>query len=167
MQRHTMEHEIHCPPERIWALYFDEDFNQQMYREGLGFPACKITRRDDDGEILRWGLAMTPKINMPRAVAKIVGDKVGYTEEGEWIRAQNIYKFRIVLAAFGDKVRLAGTMRFVAHGEGRCKRLVEFEAEAKIFGVGKLIEKTAADNTLSGWADSARFINGYLARNCP
>ena len=165
MQRDKTEHVIHCPPERIWALYFDEDFTHAMYREGLGFPSSKITKREDDGEVLRWTLAMTPKVNMPKAVAKLVGDRVGYTETGEWIRAQNLYKFRIVLAAFGDKVRLQGTMRFVPHGEGQAKRVADIEAEAKIFGVGGIVEKTAVDNTVSGWRDSARFINAYLAKH--
>jgi hypothetical protein len=33
-----------------------------------------------------------------------------------------------------------------------------------VFAIGKLIEGTAADNTIDGWNKSANWINGYLAR---
>ncbi|PRP92214.1 hypothetical protein ENSA5_50620 [Enhygromyxa salina] len=164
MQRRELDHEIHCPPARLWQLYFDDAFNVEMYEAGLGFPSCKIAERTDDGETLHRRMVMIPKLEMPRAVAKLVGDKVGYEEIGDWVRSEGVFRWRLLLAAFGDKVRVAGTMRVVASGEARCRRLVEFEVEAKIFGVGALVEKTALNNTVDGWNASAAWINGYLAR---
>lgn len=164
MQRHHMDHEIHCPPERLWQLYFDNAFNVEMYEQGLDFPSCKIPERSDDGETIHRRMVMTPKIDMPRAVAKVVGDRVGYEEIGHFSRKQGVYHWRLILAAFGPKARVGGTMRVVPHGDGRCRRVVDFEVEVQIFGIGKLVEKTAADNTIAGWTDSAKWINGYLAR---
>lgn len=165
MQRHTLDHELHCTPERIWPLYFEDAFNVEMYERGLGFPSCKIVERRDEGDKLFRRMQMTPKLEMPKAVTKIVGDRVGYEETGEWVRSEGAYHWRLLLAAFGDKLRVAGTMRFVAHGDGHCRRLVEFEVDAKMFGIGKLVEKTAAQNTIEGWHNSAKWINDYLARN--
>jgi hypothetical protein len=163
MQRHHMDHEIHCAPARLWELYFDNDFNVEMYERGLGFPSCKILERRDDGKTVHRRMALIPKLEMPAAVAKIVGDKVGSEEIGDWVRSEGVFRWRMLLAAFGDKLRLEGTMRVVAHGAG-CRRIVDFEVEAKMFAVGKLIEGTAADNTIEGWNNSAKWINGYLAR---
>jgi hypothetical protein len=165
MRRHHMDHEIHCSPERMWELFFDNEFNVEMYEQGLGFPSCKILERTDDGEVLHRRMVMIPKLEMPKAVAKLVGDKVGFEEIGDWTRKQGVFRWRLLLAAFGDKVRVEGEMRLVANGEGHCRRVVDFEVEAKMFGVGKLIEKTAAENTIDGWTKSAKWINGYLARN--
>jgi hypothetical protein len=164
MQRHQMDHAINCAPTRLWELYFDNDFNVEMYERGLGFPSCKILERRDDGKTLHRRMAMIPKLEMPAAVAKIVGDKVGFEEIGDWVRSEGVFRWRMLLAAFGDKVRVEGTMRVVERGAGHCRRLVDFEVEAKMFAVGKLIEGTAADNTIDGWNKSAKWINSYLAR---
>lgn len=164
MQSHHLDHEIHCAPARLWELYFDNDFNVEMYERGLGFPSCKILERRDDGKTLHRRMAMIPKIEMPAAVAKIVGDKVGFEESGDWVRSEGTFRWRLRLAAFGDKVRVEGTMRVVEHGAGHCRRLVHFEVEAKMFAVGGLIESTASDNTIDGWNKSAKWINTYLAR---
>ena len=164
MQRHHMDHEIACSSARLWQLYFDDSFNIEMYERGLGFPSCKIVERRDDGKVLHRRMAMIPKVDMPKPVAKLVGDKVGFEEIGDWVRSEGVYRWKMVLAAFGDRVRLEGEMRVVEHGAGHCRRLVDFEVEAKIFGVGKLIETTAADNTIDGWNRSAKWINEQLAR---
>jgi hypothetical protein len=164
MQRHHMDHEIHCAPARLWELYFDNDFTIEMYERGLGFPSCKILERRDDGKTVHRRMALIPKLEMPAAVAKLVGDKVGSEEIGDWVRSEGVFRWRMLLAAFGDKLRLEGTMRVVPHGADHCRRIVDFELEAKMFAVGKLIEGTAADNTIVGWNNSAQWINKYLAR---
>lgn len=165
MLRNQFEQQIHCPPERFWALFFDDAFNVEMYEQGLGFPSCKISERTETETSLHRVMAMIPKIDMPKAVAKIVGDKVGTEEVGTWDKPAGVYRWHLNLAAFGDKVKVGGTMRVVPDGEGRCKRIVEFEVDAKVFGVGKLLEKTASDNTVSGWTNSANYINGWLAKH--
>ena len=164
MIREHMDHEIHCAPERLWQLYFDRDWNVEMYERGLGFPSCKIVEQREQGDHIIRRMTVVPKIDMPGPVRKIVGDKVGYEERGDYDRAAGVFHWQVVLAAFGDKARVEGTMRVVPHGTAHCRRVVDFEVEVKMFGVGKLIERTAADNTIDGWNNSARWINQYLAR---
>ncbi|HLT35869.1 MAG TPA: DUF2505 domain-containing protein, partial [Enhygromyxa sp.] len=159
-----VEHEIHCPPERLWELYFSNEFNVEMYEQGLGFPSCKIPERTDDGKILHRRMTMIPKVELPKPLAKVVGDRIGFDEIGDWVRSAGEYRWKIVLAAFGDKVRIEGTMRVTPHGADHCLRKAEYEVEARVFGIGGLVEKTAAQNVLDGWHSSAKFINGWLAR---
>lgn len=165
MQRHKIEHEIHCPAERMWELFFSDAFNIEMYEQGMGFPSCKVPEKTDDGKVLHRRMVMTPKVEMPKPLAKIIGDRIGFEEIGDWVRSANEYRWKIVLAAFAEKVRIEGTMRLVPHGSAQCTRKVEFLVDANVFGVGGLIEKTSAQNVLDGWNASAKWINGYLARN--
>jgi hypothetical protein len=164
MRSHHLDHEFACSPARLWELYFDDAFNVEMYEQGLGFPSCKVVERRDDGKILHRRMTMIPKVQMPAALAKIVGDKVGFDEIGDWVRSEGVFRWQVRLAAFGDKVRIEGQMRVVEHGVGHCRRVVDFEVEAKIFGIGKLIEGTAADNTIDGWNRSAQWISKSLSR---
>lgn len=167
MQRHKVEHEIKCPPARMWELFFSDEFNIEMYEQGMSFPSCKVPERRDDGRVLHRRMAMTPKVEMPKALAKVVGDRIGFEEIGDWDRSTDEYRWKIVLAAFGDKVRIEGTMRLLPHGADHCMRKVEFLVEANVFGIGGILEKTSAQNVLDGWHNSAKWINGYLARNPP
>lgn len=164
VQRHHMDHVIHCAPERLWELYFDSDFNVEMYERGLGFPSCKVIERREQGEHLIRRMVMVPKIDMPGPVAKLVGDKVGFEERGDWNRNEGVFRFKLILAAFGDKARIDGEMRLAPHGEGYCRRIVDFEVEVEMFGVGGMIEKTVMDSNIDGWNRSAKWINEYLAR---
>ncbi|NVB39709.1 DUF2505 domain-containing protein [Pseudenhygromyxa sp. WMMC2535] len=165
MAEYRLENVIDCPIERKWALFFDDAFNVEMYEQGLGFPKCEIAERRDDGEVLHRRMICVPKLEVPKALAKIVGDRTGYEEIGDWVRSAGEWRWRLVLSAFGDKVAINGTMRLEPLGEGKCKRVTVFTVAAKVFGIGKIVEKTAADNVISGWSDSARWINGWLARN--
>lgn len=165
MESHKIEHEIHCPPERMWELFFSDEFNVEMYEQGLGFPSCKIPERTDDGKVLHRRMVMIPKVEMPKPLAKVVGDRIGFEEIGDWVRSSGRYEWRIVLAAFGEKVRIQGVMRLEPHGSGHCLRKVHFEVEAKVFGIGGMLEKTSAHNVLEGWNSSAKWINGWLAKH--
>jgi len=165
MQRHTIAHEINCPPERMWELFFSNEFNFEMYEQGLGFPSCTIPELTDKGDVLHRRMVMVPKLEMPKPVAKIVGDRVGYEEIGDWVRSAGEWRWRLILAAFGDKVHIEGVMRLEPHGDGHCMRKVNFEVDAKMFGIGKIIENTATQNVIDGWNASAKWINGYLERN--
>ncbi len=165
MQRHELVHEINCPPERMWELYFDDEFNRRMYCEGLGFPKCETVEKREQGGILHRRMVMIPKVELPKAVQKMVGDRVGFEEIGDWDKAAGVFRWKLILAAFGDKVRVEGTMRLQPFGNGHCKRITAFESESKVFGVGGLLEKTAADNVIGGWNASAKWINAWLARS--
>lgn len=163
MQRHELTHEIHCLPARMWELFFDDTFNVQMYCEGLGFPKCEIPEKREQAGVLYRRMEMIPKIEVPKPLAKIMGDRVGFTELGEWHKSKGVYKYKLILAAFGEKVRIEGTMRLLEQGVDHSRRVTAFEVESSIFGIGGLIEKTSADNVINGWNFSAGWINKWLA----
>lgn len=163
MQRHELVHEIQCPAARMWELYFDDAFNVQLYCEGLGFPKCEtVEKRERDGIVHR-RMVMVPKIEVPKPLAKLFGDRVGFEEIGDWDKRAGVFRWKLILAALGDKVRIEGTMRLIDQPEGICQRKTAFEVESKTFGIGGLLEKTSAENVLNGWNSSAKWINRWLA----
>ncbi|MFV8754578.1 DUF2505 family protein [Nannocystaceae bacterium ST9] len=167
MQRHELVHEIHCPSARMWELFFDDKFNVQMYCEGLRFPKCETVEKIERGGVLHRRMVMTPKVEVPKPLAKVFGDRIGFEEIGDWERSADpgkaVYRWQIILAALGDKVRITGTMRLIDIAEGHCSRRTEFEVESKVFGIGGMLEKTSADNVIAGWNGSAKWINSWLA----
>ena len=47
-------------------------------------------------------------------------------------------------------------------GEGKCRRIADISMEAKVFGVGGMLESTTEKNMRQGYDASARFMNQWI-----
>jgi hypothetical protein len=63
------------------------------------------------------------------------------------------------------KLRIEGALRCEPRGDAASVRVVDLEAEAKIFGVGGMLEASTAKSLRKGWDDSAAFINRWVAEH--
>ena len=161
MGKFTMTHDLACDPDRFWTLFFDRDFNVKLFAT-LEFPEWHIVeQREEEKEIVRIVRAI-PKMEAPAPVAKMLGDRFGYREEGHFDRASKIYKFVIEPSAMKEKLRNEGTVRCEPAGPGKSKRIVDITAEAKVFGIGGLIESSFEKSYRTGWGKSAEFFNRWV-----
>lgn len=164
MGKFTVSHEINCDVDTFWKTFFDKTFNEKQYLEALGFPDFQILeQKETDGQITR-RVAGTPKMNLPGPVAKILGPNFRYTEEGTFDKAGKTWRWKMIPSVLADKLRQEGTLRVEPVGEGRVRRVADLVIEAKIFGIGGLLESTAEKQLREGWDQSAVFMNKYLAR---
>ena len=104
-----------------------------------------------------------PKMNVPNAVAKLLGDRFAYEEEGRFDARAQKWSWKMKTSTLTDKLHNAGTVTIERVGEDTCVRVSEIEMEAKVFGVGGLLEKTTEEEYSSGWEASARFMNKWIA----
>lgn len=161
MATFVMRHELECDCETFWKLFFNEEFNEALFK-ALEFPAWKlIDSKETDTEIIRTVKA-TPKMEAPAAVAKLLGSSFGYDEEGRYNKAAKTLKFIIKPNVMTDKLRNEGTVQCEPRGEGKSTRVVEIIAEAKVFGVGGMIESSFEKSFKVGWQKSADFINKWV-----
>lgn len=163
MPKFTVTHEIHCDVDTFWKLFFDQAFNEAMYKQGLHFPEFRVLeQRETDREIVR-KVAGQPKMDMPGPVAKVLGSGFRYTEEGTFDKATRTWRWKMTPSTMADKLRQEGTLRVEPAGEGRVRRVAELVNEAKIFGIGGMLEGFAEKSLRQGWDDSARFMNGWIS----
>ena len=161
MATFTMRHELECTPEVFWKLFFEKDFNEQLFK-ALEFPEWKlIETKETDKEIIRIVKA-TPKMEAPAAVRKLLGSKFGYDEEGRYDKASKTHKFIIKPNVLTEKLRNEGTVNCEPRGEGKSTRVVTIIAEAKVFGLGGMIESSFEKSFRVGWQQSADFINKWV-----
>lgn len=165
MPSFTMVHEIDCDLERFWKLFWDEELGKAMFQH-LQFPKWEVVdKKETDTEIVRIVKA-TPKLEMPGPVAKLLGPGFGYTEEGRFDKASKKYEFVIKPTALADKLKNEGTVRAEAiDGGKRTKRIVDVVLEAKVFGVGGMIESVTEKGTREGWTKGAAFINDWIKKH--
>jgi len=162
MGKFTVTHEIQCNAETFWKIFFDKDFNIKLYRENLGFPEFTIMdQRETDSEIAR-KVKGTPKMDVPGPVAKVLGSNFGYTEEGKFNKSTKLWQWKMIPGTMPDKLRNEGTLRIEPIGESKVRRVADLIVEAKIFGIGGLIESSAEKQLRDGWDKSARFMNEWI-----
>ena len=95
-------------------------------------------------------------------MAKILGDSFGYTETGSMDKKAKTWKWKLTPTTMADKIKQEGLLRITAAGDNKVRRDVEMVIEAKVFGIGGMLEKTAETSLREGWEDSAKFMNKWL-----
>ncbi len=164
MGKFTVTHEINCSADHFWKLFFDPEFNTRLYREALGFPKYEVLKHEETDAQITHKVMGQPKMNMPGPVAKLLGSNFVYTEEGTFDRATKIWRWKMTPSALADKMRNEGTLRIEPIGDQKVRRIADIIIEAKIFGIGGMIESSAEKQLREGWEDSAKFMNKYLAQ---
>lgn len=163
MSTFKVTHEINCNVETFWKLFLDKTFNEKLYKEGLSFPEFTIVSQNEtDTEVTRKCTGQ-PKMDMPAPVMKLLGSGFRYTEEGKLNKATMVWTWKMIPSALADKLRQEGTLRVEASGDNKVRRVAELINEAKVFGVGGLIESSAEKQLRSGWDQSATFMNKWIA----
>ena len=162
MRNIQLNHEINCNAETFWKVFLDREFNETLFRKELGFPQYDIISFDEkDGEIVR-RVKGNPKNSAPKAVQKLMGDGFGYLEVGRMKRGDSVWTFKITPNTMADKITNEGFVKCEPAGEDKVRRVSELKFEARIFGVGGMVESTAEKDFRDGYDVSAVFMNRWI-----
>ena len=167
MLEFTLRHEIDCSRERFWELFFDDDFTRDMIVGGLDFASCDIDPIRESGDRRTRTMRVIPKLDVPAAVAKLLGPKLGYTEEGTFFGGKELWTYTLRLSVLSERIRLGGKLKIEPIDDTKCRRISDLWCEVKILGLGKMVEKAAEKNMRDGWNKSAAWMNRWLADHPP
>lgn len=164
MRRFTLVQEIAGSVEDHWKLFLDEEFDRRQYLEGFGFPKYELLESKDSESETRRKIRVQPKLDVPAAVAKILGDKFGYTEESVFDKKSKVYRAKMTTNVLSDRLFSDSVVRVepVGAGNDRCRRTCDLSVEAKIFGIGGLVEVALEKNLRDGWEKGAVYMNQQL-----
>ncbi len=163
MAKLNMTHEIRCDEATFWKVFVDKEFNERLYKDALGFPEFAITEQQDGETEYKRKAVGTPKMNAPGPVQKLLGSNFKYTEDGRLDKKAGLWTFKIIPSTLADKMKTEGTVKLEKAGEGKVRRVVEIIIEAKVFGLGGILEGTAEKQFKDGWEKSADFMNKWVA----
>jgi hypothetical protein len=158
-----ISHEFDGTDEAFFALFFSKDEATRMYREYMQFPEFSVTQTEDGDRIKRTIVAI-PKMEMPSALAKIAGGSVRYTEEGVFDKKTKVYTWKTTPSILPDKIKNEGVMRVESLPNGKIRRTAEITLEAKVFGLGGVIEGTFEKTIRDGWEKATQFFREELAK---
>jgi hypothetical protein len=147
-----------CDADGFWKLFFDREFNQKLYKEGLGFKSYDILDMTETSRRTKG----VPAMKLPGPVAKLLGDSFGYEENGTLDKASGIYRWKMTPNTMVDKLFTSGSVKIESAGEGKVKRTSEASIEAKMFGVGGLLEGTAESEMRASWEKETAFMSRWI-----
>lgn len=151
---------LDCSEEEFWERIFrSEEFNHYLY-EGLGF----------EYELEEWNpetgyrrAKISPGQQLPRPLAKVLGERFSYVEEGIFDAETECYEFCVIPSAVADRIRAKGAVTVEGVSAHQCERRVLLEIGAEVLGLGRLIEAYFIATTREQYAKNAALVNEYLA----
>lgn len=164
MADRRIEHNFDCSVNTFWSeVFLNQDYNQALFRERLRFERWEVVSQTETATGLARVVEAVPRVGeMPGPLRAILKNGVGYTEHGEFNRAESLYTLKAVSHSLPDKLMLTGEMRVTADGEGRCRRVHMAHAKAKVFGVGGLLEGRVLDGVEKSYNRAAEFTHDWL-----
>lgn len=159
------EHRIPASAADFWEWIHGADYEARVAL-ALGLTEYReLERREDAGAVYRRLRVAAP---LPSAFAPLLArvarvDEVAYVEE-QW-RQPDAYRvrWRMTPEVLAERVRVAGELRLEPAGSRHCKRILEGEISARIFGVGPLLERAAIREVVRAYDTAAR-VAAELAR---
>jgi hypothetical protein len=151
---------LDCSVRDFWERIFaSEDFNRYLY-DGLGF---EYELQEWDHESGRRRAKVWPTHQMPRPVARVLGERFSFVEEGIYDASAQRYDFRVVPSTLADRIRATGSVLVEPVSEHQCERRVTLTIGAEVLGLGRLIEAYFLAATREQYAKNAALVNEYLA----
>jgi uncharacterized protein DUF2505 len=148
-----------CSAETFWKTFLDERYTRALFLDELKYKSVDFLELTDSARKLR----VSPNINLPGVVQKLVGDTFSYEEHGTLDRAKNEWSWRMVPKK--ELVATRGKVRIEPMGDGQCRRNDEVIVEGKIFGLGGVIESTAEKEIRASWDKERAFLTRWLEQH--
>lgn len=162
METLSVSHEIHCSADRFWTTFFDPDFNEQLFVQELGFrDYCVLEQKESENGIECRSTGVIES-HLATPLRTLTGQEMRYVHQGCFDRSSRCYRWQSVPARMADRLRLEGSMRIEPIGTDCVRRIVEFNVEARIFGIGGLLESKVVKELSAECEVSAAAMNRYF-----
>lgn len=161
-----IEHNFDCDEGTFWEkIFFSEPFNRQMYLEHLHFKHWEVVEFRESDSLITRIVSVTPKVgDLPGAVKSLIGDNLGYREEGSFDKKLRRFRVNVVPTVLADKLSVRGEIWLKALGPAQCRRIFDAQVSAKLFGVGSIIEKRIIADLQLSYNAGAAFTSDYLKK---
>lgn len=159
MRKPTASHTVNCDVDTYWEIFRDEAFTKELH-DDLGTRELEVLELNDTTRRLR----VAPKLSMPKPVQKLLGDSFVYEEQADFDRDTNTWSWKVIPSTMRDKLSTFGKFRLEALEGGKCKRIDEATIEAKVFGIGKLMEGSTEKQVMETWDAEVAAVNRWAAK---
>ena len=156
-------HDIAASEDVFWKVFFDKEFNEELFLRTLGFDAWKIVSIDETADRIERVVDAVPKIgDLPGPLKKLVENGVGYRERGTFVRADRRMKITVEPSVMTDKLSISGVIHTERTGDQTCRRIYDAVVVAKVFGIGGMIESRILQDIKQSYDKAAVMTNRWV-----
>ncbi len=163
-----LRHAIDTDLTTFWdRMFFEPDFNREVYVAGLQFPEWTLLSDDDrPNERLR-KIKVVPKQDAPAVIKKLAAGTFSYVEEGRFDKATRRYSMRITPSVLSDKIKIEGEILAEPDPQNgkRVYRVTKMTIEVRIFGLGSIVEGFLGKSIEESFVNSVPLANKYIAQH--
>lgn len=166
MKERRIEHTYSCSEEVFWnRIFLDDEYNQKLFVGELHFESWRVVRSEVRGSEVHRVVEGVPRIGdrVPGAVKKLLADGVGYEERGVVDLQAHRYRLEVTPRSLANKLTITGELSTTPVGERACRRIYIGRVEARVFGVGGVLEDLLLDNIAKSYDKAAVFTNRWIA----
>jgi len=162
MREFTLVQDIAGTVDEHWRTFFDPAFEQVIVK-AMKFRLYEVVARDEDDSALTQKTRAVPRWDIAAVLGKLFGASPGYVEEGRFDKAARIWRTSTIPDSLADKITCEMVMRMEPVDDTRSRRVLDFKIEARVRGLGGMVESSLEKNLRNGWRDSGEFISRYIA----
>lgn len=165
MKERRIEHVYDCSAEVFWnQIFLDEEYNRKLFLDELHFSVWKVLRSEERGNELHRVIEATPPLgDLPGALKRLLSEGLGYEEHGVLDRAQRRYRLEVKPRSLANKLTIQGELTTQPISDRSCRRIYVPRVEARVLGVGGMIEQRLLDDIEKSYNKSAVFTNRWIA----
>lgn len=139
------EHVIPMEAHAYFRLNNDPEF-EQFQAERINLESYEEVERSENGGKIHRRIQVVPDIQLPGAIRKVVDKQLGdrklyYEELRDYVDGELEYTWKIVPPVMADRMDVGGKVVVEPIDEGSCKRILDGETKANVFGIGGMLEK--------------------------
>lgn len=167
MQERRFEHTYNCSADVFWSqIFLDEAYNQRMFLQELHFESWRVLRSEERGTEVHRVVEGVPKLgDLPGPLKKLLSEGAAYEERGVVDRAQQRYRLEVTPRSLASKLSISGELFTTPLSERSCRRTYVARVEARVFGVGKMIEDRLLHDLQRSYEKAATFTNRWIAEH--
>lgn len=156
-------HDIQGSEDTFWKLFFDKEYNEALFLGALGFDSWKLVSQDEKADRIERVVDVVPKLgDLPGPLKKLVENGVGYRERGSFVRAEHRMKMAVEPTVMADKLTISGLLYTERTSDKSCRRIYDAVVNAKVFGLGGMIEGRIMQDIKASYDKAAEFTNKWI-----
>jgi hypothetical protein len=169
MKERRIEHTYSCTSDVFWnQIFLDEEYNRRLFLDELHFESWRVRSSETRGsEIHRVIDAVPPIGELPAPLKKLLSSGAGYEERGVVDLQAHRYRLEVTPRSLASKLTIQGELSTTPAGEHSCLRTYVAKVDARVFGLGGLIEDRLLSDIERSYTKAAAFTNRWIAEHVP
>lgn len=161
---YTISDDFETTPERYWEMFFDDAYNEALFKHlRIGRQVLEFSREGEgDALVIRRKQILTPEREAPKMLQKLVKGAIRYTEHNLFTARDNRMTVETIPGFGADKLTTRGVYRLEVLGPNKVQRIFEGECTCRVPLLGGKVEKAIVDEVRASYRDTTEFTRRWL-----